>query len=270
MSDRAPAIRAEGLLLAHGPHVALRDVTVEVPRACSVAVIGPNGSGKSSLLDAVSGLLAPAAGVLEVFGAPPGRAEVAYVLQRTDVPPHLPLTVREVVTMGRYRSTGLVGRLGRSGREAVDAALERVGMLDQEDRQLQDLSGGQRQRVLIAQGLASDAELLLLDEPMTGLDLPSMQRVLELVDEERDRGRTVVYSTHDLEEAARADLVLLLAGRLVAAGPPSRALSEEHLVDAYRGRLVDVAGLAVLDEPHHHGPHPHQEHERRGSGRGSR
>src|SRR5690606_28643958 len=81
-------------------------------------------------------------GVLEVFGAPPGRAEVAYVLQRTDVPPHLPLTVREVVTMGRYRSTGLVGRLGRSGREAVDAALERVGMLDQEDRQLQDLSGG--------------------------------------------------------------------------------------------------------------------------------
>src|SRR5690606_17329706 len=147
---------------------------------------------------------------------------------------------------------------------------ERVGMLDQEDRQLQDLSGGQRQRVLIAQGLASDAKLLLLDEPMTGLDLPSMQRVLELVDEERDRGRTVVYSTHDLEEAARADLVLLLAGRLVAAGPPSRALSEEHLVDAYRGRLVDVAGLAVLDEPHHHGPHPHQEHERRGSGRGSR
>ena len=122
----APALRTRDLVLAHGDHVAIGDATMDLPAGAVIAVIGPNGSGKSSLLDAVSGLLAPAAGVLEVFGAPPGRAEVAYVLQRTDVPPHLPLTVREVVTMGRYRSTGLVGRLGRSGREAVDAALDWV------------------------------------------------------------------------------------------------------------------------------------------------
>jgi len=257
MSPGTPAVSADGLVLAHEGHVALDSVAFRIPRGTAAAVIGPNGSGKSSLLDAIAGLLAPAAGRLEVLGTSPGRARVAYVLQHTATPRHLPVTVREVVTMGRYGRTGLTGRLGREGRDAIDRALERVDMAEHAGRQLQELSGGQRQRVLVAQGLAAEAELLLLDEPMTGLDVVSVEQVLRVVEEERDAGRTVLFSTHDLAEAARADLVLLLAGRLVAAGPPAEALAEVHLADAYRGRLVDVAGLSVLDEPHHHAGDDH-------------
>jgi ABC-type Mn2+/Zn2+ transport system ATPase subunit len=135
----------------------------------------------------------------------------------------------------------------------VDDALERVTMADLAERQLLELSGGQRQRVLVAQGLAAQAELLVLDEPMTGLDVVSREQILDVIFAERDAGRTVLFSTHDMAEAARADLVVLLAGRLVAAGPPAGVLSEEHLLDAYRGRLIDVAGARLIDDPHHHG-----------------
>lgn len=247
------ALRLRDLVLAHGDHVAVGGATLELPTGVVAAVIGPNGSGKSSLLDAVAGLLAPRAGSVEVLGSPPGRAPVAYVFQSTETPEELPLTVREVVTIGRYGRTGLLRRLGEEGRAAVRRAMERVDVADLADRQLHELSGGQRQRVLVAQGLAAEADLLVLDEPMTGLDLVSRERILEVIAEERDRGRTVVFSTHDLGEAAGADVVVLLAGRLVACGPPEEVLSEAHLRDAYRGRLIDVAGTTVVDDPHHHG-----------------
>ena len=134
--------------------------------------------------------------------------------------------------------------------------MSRTGVGDLAGRQLLELSGGQRQRVLVAQGLASEADLLVLDEPMTGLDVVSRGRILEVMAEERSVGRTVVFSTHDLAEAAGADQVVLLAGRVVASGSPEQVLTEEHLVEAYRGRLVDVAdvsGLWLIDDPHHHG-----------------
>ena len=178
---------------------------------------------------------------------------MAYVFQSTETPAHLPLTVTEVVTMGRYGSAGLVGRLGASGRAEVRRAMQRVGITDLADRQLLELSGGQRQRVLVAQGLASQADLLVLDEPMTGLDVTSRERILEVMVEERAEGRTVVFSTHDLSEAAEADQVVLLAGRLIAAGTPDEVLVEQHLIEAYRGRVVDVAGVRIIDDPHHHG-----------------
>jgi ABC-type Mn2+/Zn2+ transport system ATPase subunit len=248
-----PAVRTRDLVLAHGDHVAVDRATMDIGEGSVVAVIGPNGSGKSSFLDAVAGLLAPRAGTIEVLGQGAGSADVAYVFQRTEAPVHLPLTVGELVTMGRYGRTGLLGRLGAGGRTAVRTSLERVGMAELVDRQLLELSGGQRQRVLVAQGLAAEARMLLLDEPMTGLDVVSREQVLAVVFEERDAGRTVLFSTHDLAEAARADLVVLLSGRLVAVGTPADALAEANLRDAYRGRLVDLSGLLVLDDPHHHG-----------------
>lgn len=253
MTSGVAAIEAHDLVLAHGDHVAVASSSLRIPAGCIVACIGPNGSGKSTLLDAVTGLMKVRSGTLRVFGEPPGGGDVAYVFQSTDTPAHLPLTVREVVTMGRYRTAGLVGRLGSDGRAAVDAAMARTGVGELAGRQLLELSGGQRQRVLVAQGLASGARLLVLDEPMTGLDVVSRQRILEVMAEERDAGRTVVFSTHDLAEASTADQILLLAGRVVAAGAPSQVLTEEHLVEAYRGRLVDVAGVRLIDDPHHHG-----------------
>jgi manganese transport system ATP-binding protein len=248
-----PAVVARDIVLAHGDHVAVDRSSVRIERGAVVACIGPNGSGKSTLLDAISGLMPLRDGVLDVFDAPPGRGRVAYVFQTTETPAHLPLTVREVVTMGRYRTAGLLGRIGHEGNAAIEQAMERTDVTDLAGRQLLELSGGQRQRVLVAQGLASQADLLVLDEPMTGLDVVSRGRILEVMEDERAAGRTVVFSTHDLAEAASADQIILLAGRIVASGPPEEVLTEANLVEAYRGRLVDVAGVRLIDDPHHHG-----------------
>ncbi len=251
-SPSSPAVSADELVLAHGEHTAVAASSFSFPRSAAVACIGPNGSGKSTLLDAIAGLIEPRAGRLSVMGDVPGSANVAYVLQSTETPATLPLTVREVVTMGRYRTTGLWGRLGPEGRAAVQESMARTAVEDLAGAQLLELSGGQRQRVLIAQGLAAGADLLVLDEPMTGLDLVSQQRVLDVMATERARGATVVFSTHDMAEAAGADQVVLLAGRVVAAGAPATVLTRENLRAAYEGHLVEVGGL-LIDDPHHHG-----------------
>ncbi|MGB6059792.1 MAG: metal ABC transporter ATP-binding protein [Microthrixaceae bacterium] len=240
------AVAARDLTLAHGDEVALSGVGLDLPVGSLVAFIGPNGSGKSTLLDAIAGLLKPRSGQISAPG------HIAYVFQSTVTPAHLPLTVREVVTMGRYRRTGLVGRVGSNGRAAIADAMERLEITDLSGRQLQELSGGQRQRVLVAQGLAAKAELLLLDEPMIGLDLVSQKQILGVLDGERSEGRTVIFTTHDMAEAKLADLVVLLAGRVVALGPPSEVLTDDNLRAAYMGRLLSTPAGTAIDDPHHH------------------
>jgi ABC-type Mn2+/Zn2+ transport system ATPase subunit len=251
-SSTGELVRIAGLTVSYPGHVALADVDVAVPRAATVAVIGPNGSGKSTLLGVIAGLVAPTAGTVEV-----DRGQVALVLQSTEIDPSLPLTVREAVRMARYPHRGMFGRFRADDHAAVESAMARTEVADLADRQLRSLSGGQRQRALVAQGLAQEAELLLLDEPVTGLDLVSRDVILGVVDEERDAGRTVVMTTHSLEEAARCDLVVLLAGRVVAAGPPSHVIADEHLNAAFGGRVLRLpSGQLVLDDPHHD-PHGH-------------
>ena len=180
------------------------------------------------------------------------------MLQTTDVDRTLPVTVREAVTMARYAAARHVRpRCAPTDRAAVDAALERMDVADLAGRQLHELSGGQRQRVLVAQGLAQEADLLLLDEPVTGLDVVSRELILEAVVAERAAGRTVVMSTHDLDDARRADVVLLLANRVVAFGPPDEVLTDGPLSAAYGGRVLRVPeGVIVMDDPcHDHGDH---------------
>ncbi|HEX5365708.1 MAG TPA: zinc ABC transporter ATP-binding protein AztA [Acidimicrobiales bacterium] len=248
---------AHRLLLAYGARTALAGATFALPAGRSVALIGPNGSGKSTLLRAVAGLVEPRAGHLDV-PARRRRGGVALVLQATEVDRQLPVTVGETVTMARYARRGPFARLRPDDRAAVARALERMDVADLAGRQLHELSGGQRQRVLVAQGLAQDSDLLLLDEPVTGLDVLSRQRILAAMDAERDAGRTVVASTHDLEDARRADLVLLLANRVVAAGPPEEALADEPLRQAYGGRILHLGGgTVVVDDPHHDRRHGH-------------
>jgi manganese transport system ATP-binding protein len=247
----APAVSAIDLVLAYGTRVALTAATFAVPTGATVALIGPNGSGKSTLLRALAGLVEPRAGHLHV---PAGsrRGAVALVLQTTDVDHALPVTVRETVTMARYATRGVFGRLRAADRAAVHAALERMEVADLAGRQLHELSGGQRQRVLVAQGLAQQGELLLLDEPVTGLDVVSRALILAAVEAEQADGRTVVVSTHDLDDARRADLVMLLANRVVAFGPPDEVLTDEPLCAAYGGRVLRVPeGVIVMDDPHH-------------------
>lgn len=256
MPSSPVAVRATDLELAHGPRVALAPATFVIPAGASVALIGPNGSGKSSVLRAIAGLLPPRRGRIEA----PARAQrngVALVLQTTDVDPALPLTVAEAVAMARYRSLGPLRRFGRSDRDAVERALARMDVADLARRHLHELSGGQRQRVMVAQGLAQESELLLLDEPTNGLDVLSRQRIDQAVADELSAGRTVLISTHDLADARAADIVMLLANRVVACAPPDEALSDGPLAEAYGGRLVRLGGeVVVLDDPHHHAADP--------------
>jgi manganese transport system ATP-binding protein len=248
-ADRA-TVALRDVTLAHGTHVALRDVSVELRPGEITALIGPNGSGKSTLLHGVAGLLRPRRGRIDV---PVGRGGVAYVLQSAHADPHLPITVREIVTMGRYAERGAWRPMRRADRAAVDAALERLDVADLAHRQVRELSGGQRQRVFVARGLAQRAPVLLLDEPVTGLDLVSRRVILDVARGERDAGRVVVMSTHDLGEAAHADHVVLLSGRVVADGTPGDVLCAGPLSAAYGQRLVRLEGGALMldDAPHH-------------------
>lgn len=233
----ALAVRAQGLVLGYGPRQALYAPQLAIPTGQVTAILGPNGSGKSSLLDALSGLLRPSAGRLDVFDTPAGRRDrrwVAYVQQRTETNTLTPVTVREVVRMGRYPARGLLARLTRKDHQAVAAAMERVEITELARRPLAELSGGQQQRVFVAQALAQHAPLLLLDEPLTALDVPSQQRIHQAVAEERRAGRTVVYTTHEVATARHADWAVLLDGTVRAAGPPAASLTQTHLQQAYQ------------------------------------
>jgi manganese transport system ATP-binding protein len=235
------------LAVERGGRIVLRVDALHLDAGAITALVGPNGSGKSTLLHAIAGLLPPAAGTLAVTGS------VAYVLQSVAVTEYLPITVREVVTMGRYAQRGAFGRLRSADRSLVDAAIERLELGDLGSRHLGELSGGQRQRALVAQALAQDADVLLLDEPVTGLDLASAERIREVIEGERAAGRAVVVATHDLPEAQRADHLVLLAGRVVAAGVPSVALTRAALAEAYGGRLLRLEGeTLLLDDGAHH------------------
>ena len=251
-SQITPAVTALEVDLAYGHRTVVADATFSIPYAAVTALIGPNGAGKSTVLNAVAGLLAPRSGSLDVPAAR-SRSGVAYVLQGTHANVQLPITVREAVTMGRYATAGLVRGLGRDDRQAVDAAMEALAIADLAHRPLRELSGGQRQRAFVAQGLAQQADVLLLDEPITGLDLVSRQHILEAIAAERAAGHAVLVSTHDLGDAAAADHLLLLAGRVVASGAPTEVLTEANLADAYGGHLLRVGESTLIldDHPHH-------------------
>jgi manganese transport system ATP-binding protein len=237
-----------------GGRLALGASDFDIPTGAVTAVIGPNGSGKSTLLNVVAGLIADYRGELEVLDEPQHgtRSDVSYVLQATKVNDRIPMSVFEVVLMGRYAGKRWLDRTTPADRQAVSDVLRRLDLYDLRRRSLHELSGGQRQRVFVAQGLVQDHHLLLLDEPAVGLDLNSASTIERVIAEERSRGQTVVFSTHDLAQALAADHALLLAGRVVAAGPPSIALGHENLELAYGLRVVQAAdGRYMVDDPAH-------------------
>ena len=249
-------IDLQHVTVIRGQNVALRDISLTIGAGELVAVIGPNGSGKSTLLAVISGLLGPTRGSVQVFGGAPRthHHRIAHVMQTNVANQSIPLTVLETVRMGRYPLAGPFRPLAAADRKAVADAMERMHIADLANRQLNELSGGQRQRAYVAQGLAQDADILLLDEPITGLDLVTQERINAVVDQERAAGRTIVQTTHDVGTARHADRVVLLATKVVADGPPSSVLNPEHLASAYGGHVhVLDDGTVVLDDPHHHG-----------------
>jgi zinc/manganese transport system ATP-binding protein len=223
---RTPRVRFTELSAGYPGRPVLHELDAEIPALALTALVGPNGSGKSTLLGVLAGVIQPTSGELRHDGDRPP----AFVPQRGAVGDALPLTVRQTVEMGRWGERGPWRRLTRQDRAIVDTAMERLGITDLASRQLGELSGGQRQRALIAQGLTQESDLLLLDEPTTGLDPEARERIAALLTELVADGVTVVQATHDLEAARSADTCLLLRdGHLVGQGNPEQLLTASTL-----------------------------------------
>ena len=228
-------IDTDGLAVGFDRHVVVDDIDLTVGPGELVVLMGTNGSGKSTILRTLAGLLEPVSGEVRVMGQWPGQqsAHVAYLPQHPKSLSTLPLRASDVVRMGRYASLGLTRRAGAADRAAVETAMERMSVTQFRDKPLHALSGGQQQRVHLAQILARNADVVLLDEPTAGLDAQGRRAVARMVQEERDAGHCVVMATHDLADAEPADTVLLLAHRLIAQGTPEETLTDENLRACY-------------------------------------
>jgi ABC-type Mn2+/Zn2+ transport system ATPase subunit len=252
----APAIRLVGVTAGYGSRVALEDVDLEIPVGALVAVVGPNGGGKSTLLKLIAAVLRPWTGTVQVLGAIAGREahRVAYVPQAELVDWSFPVNVWNVAMMGRYPRLGPLRQPGRTDHEAVESALERVGMLDRARSPIGALSGGQRRRAFLARAMAAEADLYLLDEPVTGVDVPTQEAIMALLVAEAERGKAVVATTHDLGAAARHfKSVVAVNRRIVASGPASILANPDILSRTYGGHLLMLGeGIGILDDSHHH------------------
>ena len=216
-----------------------------------IAVVGPNGAGKSTLFKVVAGVLQPNAGEVNIFGSRPrGHVCIAYIPQRSQVDWNFPVSVADVVMMGRSAKLGPLNWPHKKDWEYVQHALETVELSDLAARQIGQLSGGQQQRMFIARALAQEAELMLMDEPLTGLDTPSQEGLLTLLDTLRDQNVTVMVATHDLDQAARHfDRIMLLNHRIIAFDAPQQVLHTDNLLQAYGGRLkVSSQGTMLVDD----------------------
>jgi manganese/iron transport system ATP-binding protein len=248
-----PILDVHKLTVRYDGHTALEDVTFHLHAGERVAVVGPNGAGKSTLFKVVAGVLTPSEGTVTISGSrPEAHVCIGYIPQRNHVDWQFPVSVADVVMMGRSAKLGAFRWPSRRDWEFVRAALETVEMGDLRTRQISELSGGQQQRMFIARALAQEAELMLMDEPLTGLDLPAQEGILNLLDTLQKQNVTVMVATHDLDQAGKYfDRVMLLNHRLLGFGPSAEVLKSERLMQAYgnRLRMVDANGnLMALDD----------------------
>ncbi|MEO0617916.1 MAG: manganese/iron ABC transporter ATP-binding protein [Pseudomonadota bacterium] len=241
--DRAISLAVEGVTVTYrNGNTALRDASFMLRGGSICGLVGVNGSGKSTLFKAIMGFVTPRAGTVRIADGPAAAAmsanRVAYVPQAEEVDWNFPVLVEDVVMMGRYGHMGLLRRAGVRDREAVDIALDRVGMSDYRTRQIGELSGGQRKRVFLARALAQDGDLILLDEPFTGVDVQTEHAIIDLMGELRDDGRLMLVSTHNLGSVPDfCDQVVLINQTVLAAGPTETTFTQANLEIAFGGVL---------------------------------
>jgi len=235
------------------PRPALEGICLRIDQGEKVALVGPNGAGKSTLIKLVAGLERPPEKTISIYGNPVGEChhKTSYVPQRGDVDWNFPVTVRQVVMMGRYVHLGWLRRPRAEDHAAVQRALATMRLEDIAEQQIGALSGGQQQRVMIARCLAHEADLLLLDEPLNNLDMPTQELIFEVMDEVAAQGRTVIVTTHDLGilpmHFTRA---VFLDRQIIADGFPSDVLTARTLLRAYGVHLHPHAGVWDDDLPH--------------------
>lgn len=225
----------------------LWDIDLTVPEKTLTGIVGPNGAGKSTLIKAALGLLPLSSGWIKYYGKPLNdmRTEVAYVPQRESVDWDFPINVREVIMMGRYGKLGMFNRPSALDREKVDKALEQIGIQDLAKRQISQLSGGQQQRVFIARALVQDAKIIFMDEPFAGVDASTEKVIIELLQDLRNKGCTVMVVHHDLNTIQEYfDNIILLNMRIIATGATESTFTEDNLRKTYGGRLTLLENLA--------------------------
>ena len=251
-----PAVRLVDVMAGYDHRAALENIDLEIAAGSLVAIFGPNGGGKSTLIKLIADLIQPWSGSVEVLGEPAGRAaqRIAYVPQAELVDWSFPVSVWDVAMMGRYPRLGPWRRPGPADRDAVAAALERVGMGKLRSSQIGSLSGGQRRRAFLARAIAAEPDLYLLDEPVTGVDVTTQEDLMALLASETSGGRTAIATTHDLAAAAEHfSTVVALNQRVIAVGPSSLILDPDVLSRTYGGHLLVLGNQAlVMDDAHHH------------------
>jgi len=236
-------IRAEALTVTYrNGFTALRDASFAIPKGSIAALVGVNGAGKSTLFKALMGFVPVARGKVEILGIPVAAAmkaqSVAYVPQAEEVDWSFPVLVEDVVMMGRYGHMGFLRRPRPADRQAVDGALARVNMVELRHRQIGELSGGQKKRVFLARALAQDAQVILLDEPFTGVDVKTEEQIIALLRDLRAEGRVMLVATHNLGSVPEfCDRVVLVKGTVLAHGPTAETFTPENLRQAFGGVL---------------------------------
>jgi manganese/iron transport system ATP-binding protein len=253
-----PILDVRRLTVAYGQLNVVDDLTFHLHAGERVAVVGPNGAGKSTLFKVVSGVLTPTSGEVQIYGNGPSKHLcIAYIPQRTAVDWRFPVNVSDVVMMGRAAKMKPFSWPTHTDYQAVNRALEIVDLRSLSGRQISQLSGGQQQRMFIARALAQEAELILMDEPLAGLDVPSQEGVLALLETLHQQGVTVMVATHDLDQASTYfDRILLLNHKMIGFGSAAQVLTTEKLLQAFGGKLkiVDADGdVVTLDDSCCHG-----------------
>lgn len=241
--NTATGIVAEDVTVTYrNGHTALRDATFDIPTGTITALVGVNGAGKSTLFKAIMGFVPAAKGTITVLGMPVKEALkkniVAYVPQAEEVDWSFPVLVDDVVMMGRYGHMGFLRRPSAADQAAVTQALERVNMLEFRLRQIGELSGGQRKRVFLARALAQEGQVILLDEPFTGVDVQTEDAIIALLREMRDEGRVILVSTHNLGSVPEfCDRTILVKETVLAFGPTEETFTHANLEVAFGGVL---------------------------------
>jgi ABC-type Mn2+/Zn2+ transport system ATPase subunit len=256
-STNTSCVIVRNLDIGYEGQVVVPDVSFELTCGQSLALVGINGSGKTTLLKTIVGLLPPIKGEIQVLGNPPGKnpQQLAYLSQFHEAGFILPLRVKDVVQMGRFTDKGLFGRITSEDEHIIDASLQRMGIADLRDTPLRLLSGGQQQRVYMAQVLARQADLIVLDEPTSSLDASGRELFSRIMDEERNRGAMLIVATHDIQLASECNQAMLLAHEVVAVGPGAEILTPDTLLKTFGIVLLyqgEDKGVGIVEREHGH------------------
>ena len=240
---KEPSLLVEGLSVIYSNgHKALDNASFSIPRQSITALVGINGSGKSTLFKAIMGFVKSSGGRIELFGGSVNDALkanlVAYVPQNEEIDWDFPVLVKDVVMMGRYGHMGFLKIPNDNDYEIVKDSLKKVGMLELENRQISELSGGQRKRVFLARALAQQSEIILMDEPFTGIDVNTEEEIMELLREMKAEGKVMLISTHNLGSVPEfCDRTILLNKTVLAEGETTKVFTQENLTNAFEGVL---------------------------------